>query len=393
MVNSILAQVAARTAIWLLLERQMMMLANSVDLFIQQTRAGAVESAMSTIDQAGSAAATFDMWRTIDHYAFLRFLYKEHPAAAADMLAKARSGVAGIDSTLTGLSVQARTLARQQVQLPSPVGMIGFNVLAEAAYGGFQMVRGKEAATRWTAGRYLARGVGAGVGQYTMSALAAWQLPALMGVTAGPLIFIPTIVLSAVGGYVGRRLFEGAYAATPGLWSAFSTWMWPASPGAGSAGGGRGTGRPDREPPGVTVPPGPRTVPNLTVQQIQLILMRQRLGLPTAGLLVPLVPTWHLMIQAGLGGQTPRLAAALTGLPALDFVPAQLREPAAAEPVDHARAPAERGADRSAAGQAPAERAGFSPSQQEQIGTVSGPAAHMLGDLLVAAEKTKTSEE
>jgi hypothetical protein len=160
----------------------------------------------------------------------------------------------------------------------------------------------------------------------------------------------------------------------------------------------------------VTVPTGAPTTSDLTAQQIQVILMRQRLGLPTAGLLVPLVPTWQLMIRSGLGRQTPGLAAALTGRPALDFVPIGLRTPPVLEAVERfpsdevevdgeeARpsagpttaeprsAPREPGAERLG-------RPGFTPSQQEQIGAATGPAVAILGDLLIAADRTKSSTE
>lgn len=441
-ITSVSSQIIARTALWFLLEKHMLTLAENLDLTVQQARTGVVEGAMSSLDKVTPSAQVYDTWKSIDHYAFLRFFYKEHPASAVELLDKARSGVQGVDATLSGFSVEARQLAKSQLRVPSLAGAVGFSVIGELVYGGIQMKRGKEEASKWTAGKYLARGVGAGLGTYAMGQLSAWALPLAFGVTTGPVIFIPALVLGGIGSYMGRKVFQSAYESTPLLWQSFSQWMWPAPqlgtvggegsgggfppapPGNGPApmlmpsmpvprplslsgdgGGERDHDRPEQEPQGVTVPTGPRTTTALTPQQIQMILLRQRVGLSNYGLIAPLVPTWQLLIGSGLAGPSVGLAMGLTGRPVEEFLPTSMRTPQIKEMVgrfppleieeeaDSVPTPQPDRSDMASMSDASGQRQGFSPEQQKRFGMATGKSVDLLGDLLVTASKTRIEEE
>lgn len=411
LITTVVTKTTARTATWLLFDRQMLMLAHNVDLMAQSARTGAVQPALGMVDKVGSSASYFDMYRTFDHYAFLRFLYKDRPGSAVDLVKKAKDGVMQADSALSGFSVEARSLAKRQVPSPSVVSSVGFSVLGEAAYGGIRVWQGKESASLYTTGKYLTRGVGAGLGQFTMTALVNWSVPLLTGAVGGPILFIPQIVLGSVGGYLGRMLFQSAYESAPGLWGSFSGWMWP---GGGGGGGGNpppGDGgpaprsrrprprsghdldedRPDQGASSVVIPRGPTA--KLTAPQIEAILLLQLMRRPTSGLFVPLVPTWQLLMSSGLGGPAVGLAMGLTGWPVQRFVPTSLATPQLLGQVGRFPPPEiEEGGPPAPQVQAKPGDEGLNPSQQDKVAVATGKAVNVLAELLVAAKEVESEE-
>lgn len=411
LLTTVVAKTTARMATWLLFDRQMLMLAHNVDLMAQSARTGAVQPALGMVDKVASSAGYFDMYRTFDHYAFLRFLYKERPGSAVELVNKAKDGVMQADSALSGFSVEARSLAKRQIPSPSVVSSIGLSVLGEAAYGGIRVWQGKESASGYTAGKYLTRGVGAGLGQFTMTALVNWGVPMLTGAVGGPVLFIPQIVLGSIGGYLGRMLFQSAYESAPGLWGSFSGWMWP---GGGGGGGGNpppGDGgpaprtrrprppsdpgfdddRPDQGASTVVVPRGPTV--KLTAPQIQAILLLQLMHRPTSGLFVPLIPTWQLLINSGLGGPAVGLAMGLTGWPVQRFVPTSLATPQLIGQVGHfPPAQIEEGGPPSPEARPKPTEEGLNSSQQNEVAVATGKAVNVLAELLVAAKEVQSEE-
>ena len=409
LIAAVVAKTTARMATWLIFDRQMQFLAQNVDVMVQQARKGAVQPALGMADKVASGSAYFDYYRTFDHYAFLRFLYKEKPGSAVELVQKTKGAVLQADSALSGFSLEARTLAKKQIASPTVLSSVGFSVLGEAAYGGMRVWQGKETASTYTGGKYLTRGVGAGLGQYTMTALANWGVPLLTSAGTGPVVFIPPIVMGAVGAYLGRKLLECAYESAPGLWASFSAWMWPATGGGGGGGnlqqpgsGARSTSptasprtasplRPtgpsaDEGSSKVVIPSGPTT--QLSAVQIQAVLLALMLRRPNTGLFVPIVPTWQVLINSGLGGPAVGLAMGLTGWPVQKFVPTSLAKPQILEQVGH-YPPIE--IEEIATGAQSVEpktaEQGLNQSQEELVGVASGKALSALGELLIASQE------